>query len=125
MSDTAEQVAALERRMAGASSVDSVSVDKALLAELCEGWRCWQRVEAMPEGSLLLNASIGNMTHWEAYKWADAEYLYDARYAIYATLVGAAPMNADGYPGEDELYDTAQEALIALAAAREEGTDGE
>ena len=38
-SDTAEQVDALERRMAGASSVDSVSVDKALLRELVTGWR--------------------------------------------------------------------------------------
>ncbi len=36
---TADDVGALERRMAAATSVDSVSVDKDVLAALIEGWR--------------------------------------------------------------------------------------
>ena len=39
MSDVTEQVDALERRMAAATSVDSVSVDKDTLAALIHGWR--------------------------------------------------------------------------------------
>lgn len=39
---TADDVGALERRMAAATSVDSVSVDKDVLAALIEGWRTLQ-----------------------------------------------------------------------------------
>jgi hypothetical protein len=39
---TAADVGALERRMAAATSVDSVSVDKDVLAALIEGWRTLQ-----------------------------------------------------------------------------------
>jgi len=59
-SNTAEQVAALERRMAGASSVDSVSVDKTLLAALLEAWRNWQMVEAMPVNTDLNHTKAGD-----------------------------------------------------------------
>jgi hypothetical protein len=55
---TADDVGALERRMAAATSVDSVSVDKDVLAALIEAWRCWQMVEAMPEFTSLLVRGI-------------------------------------------------------------------
>lgn len=49
---TAADVDALERRMAGASSVDSVSVDKDVLREFIAAWRAQQAMrDECKEGS--------------------------------------------------------------------------
>ena len=96
MSDMTEQVDALERRMAGASSVDSVSVDKALLAELVQGWRCWQMVEAMPRFTALKHDYC-----WGKDRWAVR----------------------NNHMGDSGPWLPTPAA--ALHAAREEGTDGE
>jgi len=96
MPTDAATVADLERRMAGASSVDSVSVDKTLLAALCEGWRCWQMVEAMPRFQALKHDYC-----WGKDRWAVR----------------------NNHMGDSGPWLPTPAA--ALHAAREEGTDGE
>ena len=96
MSDNAEQVDALELRMAAATSVDSVSVDKALLAELVTGWRCWQMVEAMPRFTALKHDYC-----WGKDRWAVR----------------------NNHMGDSGPWLPTPAA--ALHAAREEGTDGD
>ena len=96
MSDTAEQVAALRKRRTQATNVDGVNVDFALLDALLEAWDNWQMVEAMPRYRALEHDYCWGKDTW----WVENSHM------------------GEGSPARNNPAD-------ALAAAREESTDGD
>ena len=73
--------------------------------------RLGRAVRGMEDNSLLLNASLGSMKHWQRYTDAKVEWMYGDRCQIFAFLVGAGEIREDGYPGDDVWHHTPQAAL--------------
>ena len=91
---------------------------EAQVAALQPDARLGRAVRGMEDNSLLLNASLGSMKHWQRYTDAKVEWMYGDRCQIFAFLVGAGEIREDGYPGDDVWHHTPQAAL-----GLEEGSD--